>query len=200
METPKPPHQRPELAEFWDHRFRNGVTPWDAGGVPEELQAFAAGLAEAPRTLVPGCGTAREARWLLDRGWPITALDFSPAAIEAARPVIGPHQDCLLLADFFSFDMGEPFDLVYERAFLCALPRSLWPAWAARLPALIRPGGLLAGYFFFRDELKGPPFGTSPEELEGLLTPAFVRLEDREAANSIPVFAGGERWQVWQRR
>ncbi len=200
MEAQKPAHQRPELAEFWDHRFRNGVTPWDAGGVPEDLQRFTKDHGEQPRTLIPGCGSAWEARWLLDLGWPVTALDFSPAAIAAARPIVGPHQDSLLLADFFRFEVMEPFELVYERAFLCALPRTLWADWASRLPALLKPGGLLAGYFFFQDSPKGPPFGIRPEALEDLLAPAFELLDDRAVNDSIPVFAGFERWQVWQRR
>ena len=196
----KPAHQRPELPEFWDHRFRNATTPWDAGGAPEDLRRFAEERHDRPRTLIPGCGSAWEARWLLERGWPVTALDFSPAAIEAARPVVGPFGDSLLLADFFNFELGTAFDLIYERAFLCALPRKFWPAWGTRLAQLLPPGGLLAGYFFFHDDPKGPPFGTSAQELEGLLSAAFEQVEDREARDSIPVFAGRERWQVWRRR
>ena len=45
--TAKPPQQRPELPDFWEHRFRNGVTPWDAGRAPQALQRFAAGYVVA---------------------------------------------------------------------------------------------------------------------------------------------------------
>ena len=174
--------------------------PWDAGGVPEDLQRFAREHGERPRTLIPGCGSAWEARWLLDRGWPVTALDFSPAAIEAARPVLADHQDRLLLADFFDFPVPEPFELVYERAFLCALPPKLWSTWGERMGQLLEPGGLLAGYFFFSDQPKGPPFGASARVLANLLGPGFEQIEDRPVRDSIPVFAGAERWQVWRRR
>ena len=61
-------------------------------------------------------------------------------------------------------------------------------------------GGLLAGYFFVSPQLKGPPFGITDEQLDTLLLPHFQRLEDRPVTDSIPVFAGHERWQVWQRR
>jgi len=49
---------------------------------------------------------------------------------------------------------------------------------------------------------KGPPFETTQPELDALLSPAFERISDMPIAetDSIPVFAGRERWQVWRRR
>ena len=92
-----------------------------------------------------------------------------------------------------------PFDVIYERAFLCALPRKAWSGYAARCAELLKPGGVIAGFFFFADTPKGPPFGTSPSELEDLMRPCFERIDDRPVADSIEVFAGRERWQVWRR-
>lgn len=195
----KPPHRNPALPDFWDQRFRNKTTPWDAGGVPTALKDFAASRQDQPRVLIPGCGSAYEARFLAELGWQVTALDFSVAAIEAARVTLGPHADRLLLADFFTFDAGDRFDLIYERAFLCALPRHLWRDYAARVAELLKPGGLLVGFFFFSDDAKGPPFGTSPRELEQLFSPRFKRLIEQEVDDSIPVFQGKERWQIWRR-
>jgi len=208
----KPACQQPELADFWDHRFRSGVTPWEADTVPVELRQFvrsgppATGTATAtearrrPRVLVPGCGSGLDAAYLDQQGWQVTALDFSAAAVELARQAVGDSwRGTLLAADFFSFVPAEPFDLIYERAFLCALPRHLWPQYGLRMAELLPAGGLLAGYFFFAEELRGPPFGVVPEQLAALLAPAFVRREDRAVSHSLPVFAGRERWQIWQR-
>ena len=61
------------------------------------------------------------------------------------------------------------------------------------------PEGRLVGFFFFGEDPKGPPFGISPEHLDNLLTPWFVREEDQDVDDSVPVFAGRERWQVWRR-
>ena len=195
----KPLDQQPESPEFWDKRFGARTMAWDAGGVPADLMGFAATVPGIPKVLIPGCGSAWEARWLLEKGWKVTALDFSTEAIRAARDVLGPHGHCLLHGDFFCFEAGEGYDIIYERAFKCALPRKLWPDYAARCAHLLPKGGLLAGFFFFRDEPKGPPFGTSPEALKDLLSPYFDRLEDRPAAESVEVFSGMERWQVWRR-
>ena len=195
----KPEHQRPELPAFWDKRFAEGVTPWAAGGVPAELQDYVAGVVGRPHVLVPGCGHAWEAAWLAARGWPVTALDFSPAAVDAARRVLGEWPGRLLQADFFTFVPEAPFDLIYERAFLCALPRKCWPGYGRRMNDLLQPGGRLVGFFFFSDDPKGPPFGSSPTALETLLSPWFVREDDRPASDSLPVFAGREHWQVWRK-
>ncbi|HEX5803949.1 MAG TPA: methyltransferase domain-containing protein [Azospira sp.] len=196
----KPEHQRPELPDFWDKRFSEGVTPWNVGGVPAALAAYAAGRTDRPRTLVPGCGHAWEAGWLAARGWPVTALDFAPTAIDAARTVLGDWPGQLLCADFFSFTPAQPYDLVYERAFLCAMPRRLWPDYGRRMHQLLAPGGRLVGFFFFSDDPKGPPFGIRPEALDDLLGPWFEREDERAVDDSLPVFAGRERWQAWRRR
>ena len=201
MSTPeKPPEQRPEHPDFWCKRFTEGVTPWDAGRVPADLAAFAAAQERSLTTLIPGCGSAWEASHLASLGWPVIALDFSPAAIAAARDILGDWPGQLMCADFFTFEPDATYDLIYERAFLCALPRKLWDDWGRRVAELLTPGALLAGYFFFSEEPKGPPFGIGKARLDELLAGNFERLVDTPVADSIPVFAGRERWQVWRRR
>jgi hypothetical protein len=130
----------------------------------------------------------------------VTALDFSPVAVARAREVLGNASVELLCADFFAFAHSHPYELIYERAFLCALPRKLWSDWGRRVADLLPSGGLLAGYFFICDQVKGPPFGILAEQLNDLLARDFSCIEDVAVADSIPVFAGRERWQVWQRR
>ena len=196
----KPPAQRPEHPDFWCKRFGEGTTPWDAGKVPDDFAAFIAHQTTPQHTLIPGCGSAWEASHLADHRWPVTALDFSPTAVACAREVLADQAVDLVCADFFAWQPAQALDLIYERAFLCALPRKLWADWGKRVAELLPPGGLLAGYFFVCDQLKGPPFGILPEQLDALLLPNFECLTDQPVADSIPVFAGRERWQVWRRR
>ena len=201
MSTPDFPKRDPATAAFWDLRYGARFQPWDAGRVPRDFQAFVAAQPAPLATLVPGCGSAWEVRFLAERGWPVLGIDFSAGALAAARPVVGPFTDRLREADVFAPIPEEPFDLVYERAFLCALPRRLWPDWGARMASLVRREGLLAGYFFFDAGERGPPFPLhSDAELVALLQAAFERIEDREVGDSLPVFSGKERWQVWRRR
>ena len=196
----KPPEQRPEHPDFWCKRFGEGITPWDAGKVPAAFADFIARQPVALHTLIPGCGSAWEAVHLAEQGWPVTALDFSPLAVDKARQVLGNVAVDLVCDDFFTFTPRHPYQLIYERAFLCALPRKLWADWGQRVAGLLPSGGLLAGYFFLCEQVKGPPFGILPEELDTLLTPNFERIEDSAVDDSIAVFAGRERWQVWRRK
>ena len=163
------------------------------------LEAFLAGKAPL-KVLVPGCGTGYEIRAFAERGHDVLGIDFSAAALEAAQVFLGPLMARVKQADFFALD-GQ-FDLAYERAFLCALPRSLCPRWAQSMAALVRPGGALAGFFYFDDNERGPPFGISPAALHALLDPAFALEADQAVPpeQSIAVFAGKERWQVWRRK
>lgn len=187
-------------AEFWDTRYRDGVTPWDAGGVPRSLALWLQANPERRRVLVPGCGSGYEVRAFHAHGHDVLGIDFSDAAVSAAQRTLGPLAGLVRQADFFA--LQGTWDLVYERALMCALPRATWPAWAAKMAELVRPGGVLAGLYYFDDNTRGPPFGTDQATLDALLVPAFGLGETREvpAEESLPVFRGREHWQVWERR
>ncbi|WP_244807676.1 methyltransferase [Caballeronia zhejiangensis] len=188
----------PNSPDFWDERFGQHFTPWDQAGVPEMFKSFVASRS-AQSVLIPGCGSAYEALHLAERGWPVRAIDFSPAAVEAARAQLGAHAGVVEEADFFAYVPPFSPDWIYERAFLCALPKTRWQDYASRMAALLAPGALLAGFFFIGATPKGPPFGIERAELDALLSPHFELIEDREVSNSIPVFAGRERWMTWRR-
>ena len=195
------PKHDPASPAFWDARFDANFTPWDQGGVPQSLANYIA-LNPTPRkTLIPGCGSAHEVRFLAGLGWDVTAIDFSPAAVAFARKLLGDLGNHVHEADFFGEALSrQHFDAIYERAFLCALPRALWTEWAARIARLIPLHGRLFGFFFFDINEKGPPFGATPAQLSALLSAHFELIEDSVPLDSISVFAGKERWQVWQRR
>lgn len=194
-------HTRDPLSPaFWDERFDKQFTPWDQGGVPRRLAQFVAGSPAPLRCLIPGCGSAYELALMLDHGWNATAIDFSPAAVAAAQAVLGERAEHVELADFFAWQPAATLDLIYERAFLCAMPRTMWPQVAARWTQLLVPGAMLAGYFFFDDNAKGPPFGIAREQLFELLAPHFDCLADESVDDSIAVFAGKEHWMAWRRK
>lgn len=188
----------PTVPAFWSERFAHHFTPWDQGGVPAALCRFVATAPRRYRTLIPGCGTAHEVGFLSEAGWEVCAIDFSVQAVEAARRTLGRWGERVRQADFFNFSPIHPVEFLYERAFLCALPPARRAAIVARWAELLPPGGLLAGFFYFDDTPKGPPFGIAPAELDALLTPYFERIEDWPVDDSIPIFAGKERWQVWR--
>ena len=174
--------------------------PWDAGGVPHELAKYLAGATGGGRALIPGCGAAYEVAAFHEAGYEVIAIDFSPEAVSAAARALGPLRRAVRLGDFFQYDFGViHFDIIYERAFLCSLKRRSRPAYCARVSELLRPGGLLIGFFFYDASEGGPPFGLGQRELDGLLKGRFALEAEEKTCSSIPVFAGKERWQIWRR-
>jgi hypothetical protein len=168
--------------------------------VPQALREFVAAGTRPLPTLIPGCGSAYELVYLCDAGWDATAIDFAPEAVARAKSLAGRWAERVVQADFFAWQPARPLELIYECAFLCALPPGMRSRVAARWADLLPPGGRLAGFFFFDQSVTGPPFGIERGELEALLAPWFDCVEDAAVAESIPVFAGKERWMVWQRR
>ncbi len=193
---PKEDAARPE---FWEKRFRESFTPWDAGRVPAALEQFLKTEPRDQRVLIPGCGSGYEVRAFAEAGLETLAIDFAPAAVERAQRTLGPIAHLVRLEDFFEFEFDRPFDLVYERAFLCSLPRPLRPRYVQRVLELLGAQGRIGGFFFFEDGERGPPFGLKSGELEALLGKRFDRTADAPVTDSIPIFAGKERWQVWTR-
>jgi hypothetical protein len=199
-EPPSFASRDPLSPQFWDERFARSFTPWDRGGVPQALRAF---VSRSPRplvSLIPGCGSAYELVHLCEAGWDAFAIDFSPEAVARAKLSAGQWAERVEEADFFAWQPPRPLELIYECAFLCALPPAMRPRVVARWAELLPPGGRLAGFFFFDQTVKGPPFGIDREGLAALLAPYFECVEDSPVADSIPIFAGKERWMVWQRR
>jgi len=195
-----PERSQPENSsrpEFWDVRYASGETPWDFHGVPAALKAF---LKTSPSgsVLIPGCGAGYEVRAFHDTSWRVTAIDFSSGAGQRARSVLGALADCIVKDDFFTHDFGSThFDVIYERTFLCALPPDLWPAYVKRMTQLLRPSGKLAGIFLYGDETKPPPYPLTTAKARKLLGKDFSLMRTLPATDSLPLFAGNERWQEW---
>lgn len=193
------PSTRPD---FWDQRFESGRTPWDFGGIPQALHSYLSSHPHGGHALIPGCGSGYEIEAFAAAGYSVTAIDFSPSAVQKARARLDPAlAERVVLGDFFTYDFADsPFDLIYERTFLCALPPDLWRAYADRVATMLKPGGVLAGLHFFGEKGDGPPFGFEPGEDETLFADRFILVNDQPVQDSLPIFSGRERWQERRRK
>ena len=191
----------PATPAFWDVRFRQKRTPWDAGSTPPDLERYLSNNSDGGRVLIPGCGSAYEVRSFLEKGYEVVAIDFSQVAVEKATAELGPLHTTVVLGDFFTHNFGPRlFDVIYERAFLASLPRRTWRDYAARVVKLLRSGGKLIGFFVYGEQQGGPPFCLKSGELALLLGEKFEKVDDVVATASVPVFQGKERWEVWIRK
>lgn len=191
--------------DFWNVRYASGCTPWDFGGVPSRLARHLQTQELAgQRILIPGCGSGHEIAAFARAGADVTAIDFSPVAVAKARARLPVElASAVIEGDFFTHPFGPArFDFIYERTFLCALDPKLWRPLTVRLAELLGAGGLVAGFYFYGDKEDGPPFGLEPAEAAALFEPHFHLVSDEPvpAAESLPLFADRERWQVRRKR
>ena len=189
----------PSQPEFWNKRYLHDDTPWDFGGIPADLKTFLKKKGKGARVLIPGCGSGYEIKAFAEAGYEVTAIDFAPFAVERARRLVGPDlAKSVVLGDFFQYDFpGESFDMVYERAFVCALPPDRRPAYRDRMAQLLKYRGLLIGYYYYNKPslLEGPPYGFAWGTADELFSRYFLLVKDDPVGDSLPPFAGRERWQ-----
>jgi SAM-dependent methyltransferase len=185
--------------EFWTVRYAAGKTPWDFGGVPSTLKSFLQRSSNPGKILIPGCGSGYELQAFHAAGYDVSAIDFSPAAVDQARRVLGPLAERVILGDFFTHDFGQRrFDLIYERTFLCSMTPSRWPDYVNRMADLLLPGGKLIGVFLYGQlSSSGPPFPLTEPEAEQLFNKRFKLTQGEAMTDSLPLFRDMEKWQEW---
>lgn len=164
---------------------------------------------DAQRVLVPLCGKSADLAWLAERGHEVTGVELSPIACEAffAERGLEPTRDVhrayvrwragrvtLLQGDIFQLD--EPFDAVWDRAALIALP----PAQRGPYADLLRrwaPRGLLVTLVYDQSRRDGPPFSVPDEEVRRL-HPEAVRVEAQATGEPRWDEIGGAQQVVWR--
>jgi SAM-dependent methyltransferase len=152
------------------------------------------------RVLIPGCGSGYELPLFLQRGYDVFAIDFSEAAVGRARGQLSKEQgDRIIHGDFFSYRFPYLFDLMYERAFLCALSPARWSNYAARAAELLRAGGTLAGCFFYGVEPEPPPFPLTDAQATDLFGSRFRLVNSEPVNDSLEIYQGQLRWQEWRK-
>ena len=193
----------PSNPQYWSHRYESGATPWDFGGAPADLKTYLKRHPKGGRVLIPGCGSGYEAKAFADAGYEVTAMDFSPAAVERARKVVGPAlAKNILLGDFFHYQFAaRDFDVIYERTFICSFHPDRREAYRDQIASLLKYRGSLLGYFYYQTPViaDGPPFGFAWGTADELFSRYFLLVKDTPVADSLPIFAGRERWQEWHR-
>jgi len=186
-------------SEFWNNRYIQNDTGWDIGAPSPALVLYAETFPLDTSILIPGCGNAYEAVYLLKKGFTgITLLDISPALTASVAEKLKDYTVNIITADFF--EHAGAYDLILEQTFFCALDPSLREAYIQKMHSLLKPGGQLAGLLFNRSFEGGTPFGGSVAEYENLFNNLFSLEKMEPAKNSIPQRAGSEVFFIARRK
>ena len=179
-------------AEFWDSRYREGLTGWDIGYASPALMDYCKGQPLNKSILIPGAGNAYE--WVALKNLlfnDVTVLDISEIPIQKLKKEHPQWSDDLILGDFFEHQ-GQ-YDLILEQTFFCALNPVLRERYVEKMSSLLKPEGNLAGLLFNREfDREGPPFGGTLTEYDSLFRPHFKTFDIFPSMMSIPERAGNE--------
>lgn len=154
--------------EDWDRKYAARELPWSA----EPNRLLVAEVRDLPpgRALDLACGEGRNAIWLAQRGWRVTAVDFSEVAIARARAAAARAAVDVevLWADLLDYE-PEPdlYDLVV--VLFLQIPADERRAVLSRAVRALAPGGtfLLVGH-----DLTNPTDGVGgPSDPDVLYTP-----------------------------
>ncbi len=179
-------------ADYWSKRYKQNETGWDIGYGSTPLVEYLQSLKDKSISiLIPGCGNAYEAEWLLQHGFTnVTVLDISPVLTAALKERFKDEPINIITGDFFEHE-GQ-YDLILEQTFFCAIDPALRSNYVAHMHALLKPTGKLVGVLFNHSFEGGPPFGGSKEEYE-LLFSKHLHIKKMELCyNSIPPRQGAE--------
>lgn len=181
--------------KFWDQLWKTNDTGWDLKQVSPPLKHyFDAMTCKNKSILIPGCGNAYEAEYLLKNGFNnVTVIDISPTLcnqiIKKYKKFAG-KQLTIICGDFFKHS-GQ-YDFIIEQTFFCALEKNRRKEYAEKMHALLKPTGILAGLLFNKEFEKNPPFGGNITTYKKLFKPAFEILQMKTTQLSVAPRLGAE--------
>jgi thiopurine S-methyltransferase len=194
------------MAEDWISLWEQGRTGWHEPAGNAALKKYWPVVPPGRRVLVPLCGKSMDLIWLERRGLYITGIELSQQAVESFfeengidysvsneydhRIYCGKDRAiCIFCGDYFSFS-GAPFDALYDRGALVALPAHRRPEYVRHTEALLKPDAarLVVTLEYEQNRVDGPPFSVPAEELLQYW-PGLVRVStSNDLANSPPKF------------
>ena len=171
------------MSEDWLGRWEQGRIGWHEAAGNHGLQRYWPELPHGSRVLVPLCGKAHDLLWLAERGMSVTGVELSEIAVRAffADHEIGFKVDDsgvlpvyraadrpidLYCGDYFRF-ADEPYDALYDRGALVALPVEMRPDYVAHTNALLQKEAfrLVITLEYDQSVVDGPPFSVMPDEI-----------------------------------
>jgi hypothetical protein len=169
----------------WRTRWQEGRTSWDQAGAHPGLldllkaaQKFGCDLRGA-QVLEPACGRAHNGAVLSSLGASVVSFDIVPEAIDAAKQIYLNHPRFeMMVHDAFVVkkEWMQTFDIIFDRAALCALSREIRQAYVETAWHHLKIGGFFLSIPFTAvhgDPEQGPPFPLPLREMLDLMGGKF---------------------------
>ena len=171
---------------YWQSRWKKDKTGFHMPGGYPGLRAHwhALDLPDQPKILVPLCGKTEDLLYLESQNGIVTGVEISEKAVieffeehnrtfsvreKGGFNIYQSGSIELWQGDFMKFPAPDaPFDLIYDKAALVALPLEKRPSYADHLSTCAGSTGqiLLHHFIYPQKQMTGPPFSVGSEEVE----------------------------------
>lgn len=191
------------MNEDWLGRWAEGRTGWHEPAGNEGLKKYWPDLESSSSVLVPLCGMAPDLLWLADRGHEVVGVELSEIAVRGFFEANGLAYECepqdrfdrytakdqdltLYRGDYFDFE-SPPFDALYDRGALVALPEDVRPRYVEHTQRLLKRDArrLIVTLEYDQDVVNGPPFSVMPEELSEYWDD-MIRIGEKDDIDNCP--------------
>lgn len=173
-------------ATYWNKRWKNNDIDFHQNKTSVLLTKYIQqlNLDNLSRVFLPLCGKTLDIGWLLSEGYQVVGSELSEKGIQELfeelkiKPNVSTNGKLklyqannidILVGDFFDISIENlgPVDATYDRAALVALPKTMRKRYTAHLTTITNSAPqLLFCYEYDQNQMKGPPFSVSDDELK----------------------------------
>jgi methyl halide transferase len=191
--------------EDWERHYDEKDLRWDLDEVaPPFVQLWEKRDIPPCRAIVPGCGAGHEVIFLAEKGFEVTAVDYSHGAVRLLERIYEKNSflDKVLHQDFFTLGSkyDETFELMLEHTFFCAISPDMRQDYVKTTNRILKPGGSLIGLFYETNESGGPPFNTRREDITELFSGSFLIESLSKTPNSVEQRRGKEWLAIFKKK
>lgn len=163
-------------AKFWNDKYIHQQTGWDLQSVSPPIENYFKenNIAKSASILIPGCGNAYEAEFLLSQGFTnITLIDIAETLTAILKEKFKKNPEITIITEDF-FQHTATYDYIIEQTFFCAINPIMRQNYVTKMHELLKPSGKLLGLLFASEfEKEGPPFGGNITEYKILFQDKF---------------------------
>jgi len=179
--------------------YRLGITPWNRDAVPTRLVEVVSERTSAGRAPDLGCGTGRDAVYLAEHGWTVTAGRRRQAGVDGAREIAACRRVRQLdppdVTQLDALGLEDGFDFVLDRGCFDGLSNRERQRCAMRVTDRTGPGSRLLLFGFQPRRFGLGPRGVTAEDVQGRFGRSWdvVSVTPDTALHRLPPWLGNPR-------
>ena len=178
---------------FWHNRWQTQQIGWHRDAYNDLLTKHwgCIGSSKGDRVLVPLCGKSLDMLWFAKQGHSVVGLEMVEEAIQAFFEENKLDVVCdtvndqihhtsepftIIEGDIFNLKAGlTQADAWYDRAAMIAIPPTKREAYVEQIRQFTKPNavGLLITFDYPKEEMEGPPFSLTDNDVEELFSDGF---------------------------